>query len=287
MSVNVERSYLLCATPRSGSTLLCEILAGTGQMGRPKEYFEYLKDTGLPRQPSQYFCSTGMHPKQIDSILALLGFPEVKVDRHRAERMRGNYSEYLSHTLRLGCTANGVFGAKIMWGHLSDFLSLATGDSSTSSGRRIDTCLQTLFKGLRYVHVVRRDKLRQAVSLWRAIQTQRWRRDAGKPQVKPWRSPIFDFTAIETLRQQIVEHDLLWNRFFSAAGIVPLVVDYEHFVNNPAATYCRMAEYVGIEIQDKEIYHTGMVKQAGPESEQWISEYLQILRSKQRQLVAT
>jgi len=34
-----EQSYLVAATPRSGSTLLCELLASTGVAGRPAERF--------------------------------------------------------------------------------------------------------------------------------------------------------------------------------------------------------------------------------------------------------
>ena len=48
-------SYLVCATERSGSTLLCELLAGTGVAGRPEEYFEFLNATGRARQPREYF----------------------------------------------------------------------------------------------------------------------------------------------------------------------------------------------------------------------------------------
>ena len=48
-------SYLVCATQRSGSTLLCELLKGTEVAGVPDEYFEALRATGLPRQPRQYF----------------------------------------------------------------------------------------------------------------------------------------------------------------------------------------------------------------------------------------
>ena len=33
-------SYLVCATPRSGSTLLCKTLAETGVAGDPEEFFE-------------------------------------------------------------------------------------------------------------------------------------------------------------------------------------------------------------------------------------------------------
>ena len=51
----VTKSYVVCATPRSGSTLLCALLAGTGVAGNPEEYFERLWRTGLPRQPREYF----------------------------------------------------------------------------------------------------------------------------------------------------------------------------------------------------------------------------------------
>src|SRR6201991_2549603 len=50
-----NRSYLVCATPRSGSTLLCEALKSTGVAGRPEEYFEALRNTGRPRRPQEYF----------------------------------------------------------------------------------------------------------------------------------------------------------------------------------------------------------------------------------------
>lgn len=33
------RGYMICATPRTGSNYLCEILASTGQLGNPEEYF--------------------------------------------------------------------------------------------------------------------------------------------------------------------------------------------------------------------------------------------------------
>ncbi len=48
-------SYLVCATQRSGSTLLCELLKGTDVAGVPDEFFETLRSTGRPRQPRQYF----------------------------------------------------------------------------------------------------------------------------------------------------------------------------------------------------------------------------------------
>ena len=49
-------SYLVCATPRSGSTLLCEGLKATGVAGRPEEYFEALPTTGRPRTPADFLA---------------------------------------------------------------------------------------------------------------------------------------------------------------------------------------------------------------------------------------
>ena len=33
------RSYVICTTPRSGSTLLCQLLASTGKSGNPDSWF--------------------------------------------------------------------------------------------------------------------------------------------------------------------------------------------------------------------------------------------------------
>jgi trehalose 2-sulfotransferase len=49
------QAYLVCATPRSGSTLLCEMLRDTGLAGRPLEHVEVLRHSSLPRRPHEYF----------------------------------------------------------------------------------------------------------------------------------------------------------------------------------------------------------------------------------------
>lgn len=51
------RSYLTCGTPRTGSTLLCGLLAATGVAGKPESYFR------LPDEPS-YGERWGVQPAQ-------------------------------------------------------------------------------------------------------------------------------------------------------------------------------------------------------------------------------
>ena len=63
-----------------------------------------------------------------------------------------------------GTTPNGVFAAKLMWDHVERLTALGP--------------LDELFDRPRYVWVRRGDVVRQAVSLWRAMQTQSWRDDS-------------------------------------------------------------------------------------------------------------
>jgi LPS sulfotransferase NodH len=51
-----EDGYMICATPRSGSNYLCQLLASTGQLGNPMEYFNTVgrrkhTDPNYPKHP--------------------------------------------------------------------------------------------------------------------------------------------------------------------------------------------------------------------------------------------
>jgi LPS sulfotransferase NodH len=74
-----ERGYMICATPRSGSNYLCQLLASTGQLGNPLEYFNTRgrrkrTDPNYPKAPSA----------QIDIIRSV------------------------------GATSNGIYGVKVL-----------------------------------------------------------------------------------------------------------------------------------------------------------------------------
>src|SRR3954453_18989077 len=98
-------AYLVCATQRSGSTLLCELLKGTEVAGVPEEFFEALRATGLPRQPRQYF--EGDAPADVVATL-----PPVQLGH--AEKP-GDFEGWFTYAVQRGTTSNGVFGAKMMW----------------------------------------------------------------------------------------------------------------------------------------------------------------------------
>jgi LPS sulfotransferase NodH len=80
-------SYFVCATPRSGSSLLLGLLESTGVAGHPEAYFR-------PPDESAWASSWGLPPGYL-------------------------YADFVRAARAAGSTPNGVFGAKLMWDALS------------------------------------------------------------------------------------------------------------------------------------------------------------------------
>lgn len=80
-----HRGYMVCATSRSGSTYLCQLLSSTGMLGRPTEYFNL---SGMRRRHDPTYPSD--RRMQLDMI-----------------RTRG-------------ATANGIYGVKVVGAQMVD-----------------------------------------------------------------------------------------------------------------------------------------------------------------------
>lgn len=137
------RTIVLCATPRTGSTLACDVLAGTERLGYPKEPFAEVAVPG---------CAEAW------------GVPDLDADPER----------YLQAALRNGTTPNGIAAVKVMW---RDVARLAR--SADRHGNDVLDCFIDPVALL----VTRRDKLAAAVSQHRAERTGEWSSTdpAGRP----------------------------------------------------------------------------------------------------------
>ncbi len=81
-------SYLLCGTPRTGSTLLCRLVSSTGVLGHPQSYF---------REPDEAAWAQRFGlPTQGRRVL--------------------DYTAFAQAVRAAGTTENGVFAARVMWG---------------------------------------------------------------------------------------------------------------------------------------------------------------------------
>ena len=279
-SITPNLSYLICATPRSGSTLLSGALRNTGIAGCPEEHFEVLLETGQPRQPRDYFQRSN-DPE----VWALLDDPEFqdvlgeyggRYAEHPARRDPSwrppDFERLLEEALRKGTTENGVLGTKIMWAYFRDFVRLARRTPGLESVRPCEVPAYILPNLRRFVWIRRRDTTRQAVSLWRALQTQEWRRDSEEDV--NGRGLRFSFAAVDHLKLRIDEHNAAWQAYFERCGIEPLKVVYEEFIEAYEESVLGLLEGIGISVpEDFTVARPKMKQQADETSEEWVRLY--------------
>ena len=264
-----HHSYLICSTPRTGSSLLCDALTATGVAGRPEEYFQFRARTGYPRRPQEYFEGAG--DAEIFDILGprtRVEEDEARYDPSRFERYEG----YLEWALEAGTTPNGVFGAKVMWGYFNGFV---TGLRWAVPGRqRLSVCelAPSVFPDLRYLSVTRRDKVRQAVSLWRALQTWSWSSDQV-PAVGT-EHLVYSHAAIAHLISDIEAHEYEWRAYFRECGVEPLTIVYEDFAGRYEETVRDILRHLQIpEAETAAIAAPHKRPQSDDLSRQWTDRY--------------
>jgi trehalose 2-sulfotransferase len=266
----VRRSYLVCATQRSGSTLMCELLKTTGVAGVPLEYFEAVRDTGIPPHPGDFL--RGLPPTRL-GIREDPRPPEAPAYSSLAGL--SDYREHLERTFAQGTTPNGVFGAKLMFNQLEELQALA-GGLPEFSGLEIGALLEQLFRGPRYIWVSRRDVVRQAVSMWKAIQTRTWRDSDSDSDADGDESvtPRYRFEAIDHLVRRFEADERGWESFFSQHGAEPLRIAYEdELVADRDGTVRRALDWLGVSPPRGWRAEEPLRRQADTDSDDWVAAY--------------
>lgn len=236
-SVPPRRSYLVCTTVRTGSSLLCELLSSTGLAGYPSELFS----------PTGRRTHAGMW-----------GTPTV--------------TAYVDELLRRLVTPNGVFGAKLGIPALNDLLEHLRAEGDGVSTHEL---LAAAFPGLRYVWISRRDRVRQAVSWERAEQTGLWTHTGTRPPIVVPR-PRFDAAVIRRRLDAIERDERWWADLFSEAGVEPVRVFYEDLVADGAAAVRRVLQGLGLDgAEPLWLSAPRLRRQADAGSERWVQRYHQ------------
>lgn len=193
--MEITRSYLICAVQRTGSHLLGYALQDTGVAGHPDEHLLNADQPGFLN------------------------------DRGIA----GGWINFLVWLQEYGSSANGVWGANIMWNYFAQTLDLLRSIDSRWRQLEDDELLQAAFPNLRYVWLRREDKLRQAISWWRAaVSGQFSSLEASGVERAP--QPPFDFAYVDNLFKLAIEHEAGWRAWFAAHNIRPIEVVYEDLV---------------------------------------------------------
>lgn len=200
-------AYLLCATPRSGTTLLCDLLEATGQAGRPQSYY---RRQDIESRASAWGLRSADFPDQ------------AAFDR-----------AYLSAVLRAGAAGTGIFGLRLMWGTVGELFERL---APLYPGATEAATLTQAFGPLVYIHVSRRDKVAQAISLLKAEQSGLWHvgaDGADRQRIGPGGPVAYDADRIATFVAELERDDAAWNAFFDRHGLEPVRVAYEDLASSP------------------------------------------------------
>jgi LPS sulfotransferase NodH len=210
-------SYIICATPRSGSNLLCEALSTTGMAGKPTEHF--------------ISWGRAVHaPEKLKS--------DVATSRNLTS------GAYMRELFDEGTTANGVFGTKTMWRDFEVVIDkLKT--LVECQNRPTQEVLDAVFPNLHYIYISRKDKVRQAVSLAKAAQSEEWELRGTKSHAETARKGnlVYDFDEISECHAQILEQEKAWEAYFDEASITPYRVIYETFIDSYEQTILDILTY--------------------------------------------
>jgi len=229
--------YLICSVQRSGSWLLCHALQDTGVLGVPAEYFH--------RGDEEFWRGRWGATTEEAFLQALRDQP---------------------------VSANGVWGSKMMWNYFADALTRlrAWPHLGLASDAADPDVLAAAFPGVRYVWLRRDDKLRQAISLWRAGATGQYALTDGQ-QPAP---PPFDQAAISRLVQWVEEGEAGWRRWFAAHSIAPLEIVYEDMTRRLTTVVRDISAFLGVPLpQDLGPVHPRMLRQADHHTERLVERF--------------
>ena len=215
-------SYLVCSIPRSGSSLLCELLGNTGLAGAPAEFF---------------------HPDKMAALSERWGVE--------------TQDDYVRELLARKTSPNGVFGLKAHWGQYKPCFGEADPRAA--------------FPNAQLLFITRRDRLRQAISWVRALQTLKW---ATHDNPRP-RPEVFDADHITQQLVRIDREEEIWESMFLEWGIEPHRVVYEEFVAEQEQNVRDVLGILGVDAPGVlDLPAPVLGRQADALSDEWTERYL-------------
>ncbi|WP_395813652.1 Stf0 family sulfotransferase [Devosia sp.] len=215
-------SYLICTAPRSGSTLLCGMLASTGVAGKP----------------SSYFFGTSLDGWIEDFELQLEATASDRDIAAAAFRV----------ALTKGRNGTEMFGLRMQAHSFAFFLEkLAVLHSGVSTDAER---IQLAFGATLFVHLTRPNKLNQAVSYLKAQQTGLWHRAADGSEFErtaPHRDPVYDSAKIAACVDVMTAYDRDWDDWFTREGIEPVRLSYDDLSADPLRILRQALDSLGLD----------------------------------------
>lgn len=216
------KSYIICTTPRSGSTLLCKLLARTKIAGDPDSHFHgtllkgWLDDYGL--QVTDFATER----EAISSVF-----------QRALVRGKGN---------------TDIFGLRVQRESFGFFMQQL---AQHFAGQRSDReRIESAFGPTLFVHLSRPNRLDQAISRVLAEQTGLWHRNSDGTELErlaPPQEPQYDASAIKRHMAESAAFDEAWERWFEQEAVEPLRINYDDLSKDPQAILRQLLKVLNLD----------------------------------------
>ena len=204
---NKKSKIIIVATQRSGSTMICDDLRGTGQLGWPTEIYDNLMNQG----------------------------PLSTQELHLA------YTSQINHVT----TTNNICAFKIMANQLDFINTLHRKLSALSPNYHSNyELIKKIYADAIWVKVERKDKVRQAISRLLALHTDVYHlaennnnlKDIGKliheKKQLDHSEAYYSFAVVHDEIEKINAEGAILEEFFSAIGESPITINYETAIHD-------------------------------------------------------
>lgn len=241
-------AYVICTSPRSGSTLLCSMLAATGVAGNPESYFhrpsiaEWLAGLGMVADPRE----------QEQNVLAAI----------------------FQKAVTEGSGGTGMFGLRLQRHSFDYFADKLAVLHPWHSGDL--TRVEAAFGRTLFIHLSRTDKVEQAISLVKAQQTGLWHRAADGSELErlsPPAEPVYDAAAIQSEYERLTQFDRDWNDWFASQAIEPLRLSYDALADDPGAVLREVLGRLRLDTGMADGIAPGIARLADDTNRQWARRF--------------
>jgi trehalose 2-sulfotransferase len=231
-TVTLRKSYIIASSYRCGSTFLCSELWKTGLLGAPAEY---------------------LNTDQASAVITTPREPGRMMGRLQATTPQ----DYFTRLLACRTSRNGIFGMKAHFHHFEPALSWYPS-------------MLNVLAPITYIYINRRDKVAQAVSMAKAMQTHAW---LSFDQVTG-RTLRYDADFVAQCSEELERQRLSWWRWFESNAITPFVVTYEELTADTGGVVRSIVELLGAEKDEPDKVTLPVVeKQSDEINAEWMARF--------------
>jgi len=248
------QSYLICTSPRSGSTLLCRLLREVGDAGLPDSHF---------------------HEPSLEKWLGYYGFRKDEFSTQK-DALKAVFHSAYEH----GKGAGQVFGLRLQRHSFSFFIEQLSILYPSISDDKLR--MEAAFGRTLFVHLTRENKLDQAISYVKAEQTGLWHKAPDGTELERLSEPkelVYDAAAIAAQLELSEQMEAEWVAWFANEQIKPLRITYDELSAAPYATLMRVLQTLGLEHEPKAEVTPPVAKLADANNQEWAERFQSEIRS--------